>query len=89
MTKIVYENNGGVEMKKNVNRSNKFWKIICIIVISLIFGAISGVGSVILLSKDNGAIAKKIGFRNWDNLSIPMTETKKIVIEESGAIVDT
>jgi serine protease Do len=89
MTKIVYENNGEVEMKKNVNRSNKFWKIICIIVISLIFGAISGVGSVILLSKDNGAIAKKIGFKNWDNLSIPMTETKKIVIEESGAIVDT
>ena len=31
MTKIVYENNGEVEMKKNVNRSNKFWKIICII----------------------------------------------------------
>jgi len=89
MTKIVYENNGEVEMKKNVNRNNKFWKVVCIITISLIFGAISGVGSVILLSKNNGAIAKKIGLKNWDNLSIPMTETKKIVIEESGAIIDT
>jgi len=89
MTKIVYENDGENGVKKSFNRGNKFWKIICVIVISLIFGAISGVGSVILLSKDNGAIAKKIGFKNWDSLSIPMTETKKIVIEESGAIVDT
>lgn len=89
MAKIVYENNDETMVRRNSQKTNKIWKIVCIIVISIVFGAISGVGSIILLSKDNGAIAKKIGFSNWDNLAIPMTETKKYIIEESGAIVDT
>lgn len=89
MAKIVYENAEETKTIKSGRKKHPILKIICIIIISIIFGAVSGVGSIILLSKDNGAIAKKIGFSNWDELAIPMTETKKVVIEESGAIVDT
>ncbi len=55
----------------------------------MIFGSVAGVGSIILLSENNGQIAKKIGFKNWDNLTIPLTETKKINVQESGAIIDS
>ncbi len=89
MPKIEYVNQGNAVANMPKRRPSQFWKIVLIVIISIIFGAISGVGSVILLSRDNGAIAKKIGFKNWDNMAIPLTETRRIKIEESSAIIDS
>ncbi len=89
MPKIEYENPSDLEAIKPKKKRGKFGLIILIVVISLIFGSVSGVGSIILLSKNNGSLAKKIGFINWDNLTIPLTETKKINVQESSAIIDS
>lgn len=89
MPKIEYVHQGSDEITYPKRKRGGFWKIILIIFISLIFGTIGGVGGVIALSHDNGSIAKKLGFKNWDKLAIPLTETKKIKIEESSAIIDS
>lgn len=59
-----------------------------LIIISLIVGAVGGVGGIVLLSSDNGKLAKQLGIKDFDSLSIPTTRTEKIVIEESNAIID-
>lgn len=69
-------------------KSKKFLFLCATILVSMIFGAVSGIGGVIVISQNGGAIAKKLGFLNWDNLSIPLTETKKVKLEESSAIID-
>jgi len=89
MPKITYEEPKQLNVNYPKKQSGGFWKIFLIILISLLVGCIGGVGSIIVLSRDGGAIAKKIGFKNWDSYSIPLTETKKIKIEESSAIIDS
>ena len=88
MPKIEYLNKGENEIMHAKRGHNGFAKIVLIVLISVIFGCVSGVGSILLLSKDGGALAKKIGFKNWDSMTIPLTETKRIKIEESSAITD-
>lgn len=89
MPKIEYENQSDAKVVYPKKRRSKFGFILLVIFISLIFGSVSGVGSIILLSKDNGNLARKIGFKNWDKLAIPLTETKKINVQESSAIIDS
>lgn len=62
--------------------------IILVVIISLFIGAIGGVGGILILGSDDGAIAKKIGIKDISSLSIPTTRTEKIVVEESNAIID-
>ncbi|MEI6144611.1 MAG: trypsin-like peptidase domain-containing protein [Candidatus Berkelbacteria bacterium] len=89
MPKIEYENPDDKKIVYPKKRRGRGWLIVVIIIVSMIFGSVAGVGSIILLSENNGQIAKKIGFKNWDNLTIPLTETKKINVQESGAIIDS
>lgn len=89
MPKIEYVNEGNSGIDYPKRKRNGFWKILLMIFISLVFGTIGGVGGVIALSHNNGSIAKKLGFKNWDSLAIPLTETKKIKIEESSTITDS
>ena len=89
MPKIEYINKGDEVINYPKKRSSGFWKIFFIVIISLLVGSVGGVGSIIVLSRDGGAIAKKLGFKNWDSYTIPLTETKKIKIEESNAIIDS
>ncbi|MCX6810720.1 MAG: trypsin-like peptidase domain-containing protein [Candidatus Berkelbacteria bacterium] len=89
MPKIEYENPDDKKIVYPKKRRGRGWLIVLIVIISMIFGSVAGVGSIILLSENNGSIAKKIGFKNWDNLTIPLTETKKINVQESSAIIDS
>lgn len=60
-----------------------------IIVFSLIFfGAVGGIGGIMLLSAKDNALAKKLGI-DLEKITIPTTKTEKIVVEESSAIIDS
>lgn len=74
-------------IKKKKSR-NYFVLATFLIVISLIVGAVGGVGGIILLSSDNGKVASQLGIKDISSLSIPTTRTEKIVVEESSAIID-
>jgi len=89
MPKIEYENADDLKPVYPKKRKGRGWLIVLIVVISMIFGSFAGVGSIILLSENNGSIAKKIGFKNWESLTIPLTETRKINVQESSAIIDS
>ena len=85
MTKVEYDDpNFDVNTKRRKSR-NSVALIISVMLLSLIIGSIGGIGGVLLLSSDNGALAKKLGV---SDLSIPTTSTEKIVVEESSAIID-
>ncbi len=85
MTKVEYDDpNFDVSAKRRKGR-NSLGLIIAIMLLSLIIGSIGGIGGVLLLSSDNGALAKRLGVTD---LSIPTTSTEKIVVEESSAIID-
>ncbi|TSC93985.1 MAG: Protease Do [Candidatus Berkelbacteria bacterium Athens1014_28] len=90
MPKVEFVNSDSDDKSPNTTRrkSKKILFLCATIVISLVFGAVAGIGGVIIISNDNGKIAKKLGFLNWNNLSIPLTETKKVKLEESSAIID-
>lgn len=60
--------------------------LVLIIVLSLVFGAIGGAGSVILLSSKGQGWLKSLGIEN--EVSIPTTETKRFSLEESSAVID-
>jgi len=89
MPKLVYDDpeidsdHHNLLMKKSPTN----WVIILVVIFSLLFGAIGGVGGIILLSS-NGELAKKLGLSKFSELSIPTTRTEKLVIEESNAIID-
>ncbi|MFA5157961.1 MAG: trypsin-like peptidase domain-containing protein [Patescibacteria group bacterium] len=89
MPKIEYENPEELKAVYPKKRRRKFGLIVFLVLISMIFGAVSGVGGILLLSQNNGTLAKKIGIKNWDKLAIPLTETRKINVQESGAIIDS
>lgn len=86
MKKIVYEDqpyHGGYS-----KRNSSVALLILVMITSLLIGAVGGVGGIILISADNGALAKKIGISDFSNLSIPTTRTEKVVVEESSAIIN-
>ncbi|MEI8143042.1 MAG: trypsin-like peptidase domain-containing protein [Candidatus Berkelbacteria bacterium] len=61
---------------------------VLIVVSLLFFGAVGGVGGILLLSAKDNTLAKKLGI-DTSKISIPTTKTEKIVVEESNAIIDT
>lgn len=89
MKKIEFEDpNFNVEHKKRINK-NSLGLIISIMILSLVLGAIGGIGGVLILSSNGSAIAQKLGIKNFSSLSIPTTRTEKVIVEESSAIIDT
>ena len=85
MAKIEYDD-PDMERKHSFRRRGT-GIIVSVIVISLIIGAIGGVGGILLLSSGGGKFAQKLGI-NPSSLSIPTTRTDKIVVEESNGIID-
>jgi len=88
MPKIEYENPDDMKAIYPKRKNKQGWLVCLIVIISVIFGSIAGVGGIILLSENDGSLAKKLGFKNWDTLTIPLTETKKINVQESSAITE-
>lgn len=87
MAKLEYEDS---ELNpRHTIKNRRIVLVIIVMVVSLFLGAIGGVGGVLLLSADNSALAKKIGIKDFSNLTIPTTRTEKIVVEESSAIIDS
>jgi serine protease Do len=87
MPKLEYEDSS---MNHKYSRKNQTVAlIILVIIVSLVIGAVGGVGGILLMSADGSAIAKKIGLKNFSNLTIPTTKTEKVVVEESSAIIDS
>jgi len=89
MKKIEYDDpDFNIVKRKKINK-NSLGLIISIMILSLFIGAIGGIGGILLLSSDGGSIAKKLGIKDFNNLSIPTTRTEKVVVEESSAIIDS
>lgn len=85
---MLNKNNGEGNKKHHILK--RYWvKIAIFSIIVLLIGAIGGIGGILVLSSDNGALIKKLGFSNIKGLSIPLTKTDKIVLEESNAIIDS
>lgn len=81
-----------LEIKENIidnsKKSKKFPSFIfflMIVIIALLMGGVGAIGSMIYLS-NHPQIQEKLGLKD---LSIPITKTDKIVLEESSAITDT
>jgi len=45
--------------------------------VSLLIGAIGGVGGILILSADNAALLKKLELKIFSSLAIPTTRTEK------------
>lgn len=88
MTKVEFEDDDVVRTRPYSSKNQGLAIIVLTVILSIMIGAISGVGGVILLSSDQGALAKKIGLSKFTDLAIPTTKTEKIVVEESSAIID-
>lgn len=78
------DKNKTTDTKRQRSRSN-FGYYILTLVIALVMGAVGAVGSLLYLS-DHEDLQSKIGL---DKLTIPVTKTEKIKLEESSAITDT
>lgn len=90
MAKITFENyeEDRQEPAKKY-RGRSFGLAAVVVFVSLIVGLVGGLGSIYLLSYDNGSLAKKLGVKNAVELPISTTTTEKIVLEESNAIIGT
>ncbi len=87
MAKIVFENEEKNTVSKPKYKARPFGLAAVVVMVSLIIGLIGGMGSIYLLSYDNGSIAKKLGIDSATELPITSTKTEKIVLEESNAII--
>lgn len=87
MSKLEYEDSSLNHPHSRKNKSVAL--VVMVMIVSLLLGAIGGVGGILVLSADNASLAKKIGIKNFSNLTIPTTRTEKIVVEESNAIIDS
>jgi serine protease Do len=76
------------QSKKPTNRSKRLslGLVVFLIIASLIFGAIGGVGGIILLSNQGQDVLKSLGIT--EDVKIPTTQTKEIVVEESSAVIE-
>ena len=92
---ITYTNEQGTESNMNENiatnnnlekpkKSNKVWFFILVLVFALIMGIAGTIGTLLLLTS-NPSWAAKIGM---DKLSIPITKTEKVMLEESSKVID-
>ena len=88
MAKIVFENEEKDTVIKPKYKARPFGLAVVVVMVSLIIGLVGGIGSIYLLSYDNGSLAKKIGLSNATQLPITSTKTEKIILEESNAIMD-
>lgn len=93
-TNITYTDEAGVERpleNESYNKNNQkhrgpgAWYFILVLILAFIMGAAGSLGVLIYLS-GNDALKAKIGLKN---LTLPITKTEKINIEESSAIIDT
>lgn len=89
MPHIEYEDQNLSPKSHRSKRNQSLALIITVIFVSLLIGAIGGVGGILILSSDNGNFAKKLGIKSFSSLAIPTTRTDKIVVEESSAIIDS
>ncbi|MFA4996055.1 MAG: trypsin-like peptidase domain-containing protein [Patescibacteria group bacterium] len=88
MKKVEYEDSIDDDLRGDVKPKRRRWALfIAIVVIAFIVGVIGGLGGILVLSADNGNIAKKLGL-NFSELSIPTIKTEKLVLEESNAVID-
>lgn len=92
MPKVEFEDSSMNQNSKadKVSSRNKTAQLVFVIIaVILIFigGCVGGVGGVLFFSANNGELAKKLGI-NFKDLAIPTTNTQKIVVEESSAIID-
>ena len=68
------------------DRPGLSWRlVIWLMVIAIFFGGVGGAGTMIVLSANGQDWLKKLGIE--EDITIPTTETKKIKIEESSAII--
>jgi serine protease Do len=89
MRKVEYEDLSDEDIKRTKNRSGKGrWALfIAIIIIAFIVGVVGGIGGILMLSANEGSLAKKLGI-NFSELSIPTIRTERLILEESNAVVD-
>ncbi|MCL5410784.1 MAG: trypsin-like peptidase domain-containing protein [Patescibacteria group bacterium] len=89
MQKLEYEDleEGDIRKRKNQFKKGRWALFIAIIIIAFIVGVVGGIGGILMLSANQGSIAKKLGI-NFSELSIPTIRTEKLVLEESNAVVD-
>lgn len=71
------------------SKTRPFGLAAVVVLVSLVIGLVGGIGSIYLLSYDNGNLAKKLGIEKATQLPISTTKTEKMVLEESNAIIDT
>lgn len=68
-------------------KSNTAKFIVFFLILSFIMGVVGGVGSLLVLSSSK-TLKDKLGI-NLQNLNLTHTETTKLVLEESSAIIDS
>lgn len=88
MAKIIFEedvDHSDSVRKKRGGRS--FGLAAVVVLVSLVVGLIGGLGSIYLLSYDNGSLAEKLGIQNAIDVPMTTTKTEKLVLEESNAII--
>lgn len=72
-------------VKKKVKKIKPNAFFVFALILSLVMGFAGGLGSIVLLSGNT----KLQDFFGLNNLSVPITKTEKIKLEESSAIMDT
>ncbi|OQA04251.1 MAG: putative serine protease HhoB precursor [bacterium ADurb.Bin400] len=87
---VDYDGSNSITGKKMNQAEKRRWIVLVVgaVVISLMLGAVGGVGGVLLFSANNGEIAEKFGLPNFGEIAIPTTKTEKLIIEESNAIIE-
>lgn len=90
MSKITYTDETGQEHLLDEKHSQRrggpgVWYFIFILILALIMGMAGALGALVYLS-DNQALKEKLGI---SELSVPITKTEKIKLEESSVITDT
>jgi len=89
MTKIEYDDPTMARPVFSGRKNSTAQLIFVLLAVVLIFiaGAFGGVAGILLLSANDGAVAKKAGI-DLKNFSIPLVSTQKMVLQESNAIID-
>jgi len=89
MTKIEHDDPTMVHPVFSGRKNTTAQLIFVLLAVVLIFiaGAFGGVAGILLLSANDGAVAKKAGI-DLKNFSIPLVSTQKMVLQESNAIID-
>ena len=65
-------------------KTNHVWFFVFVLIFALIMGVVGTIGTLLVMTS-NPAWAQKLGI---DKLSIPITKTEKIKLEESSSVID-